>query len=401
MDRRNFLRAGVAGAITLRGARLWAAGPVESRLLIVMLRGAYDGASLLVPYTSDFYYRSRPTLAVPHPDSGDPSAAVALDADWALNAAVKDSLLPIYTTKQALFIPFSGSSDVSRSHFQAQDLMEMGQREGGALDYSSGYLNRLVEVLSEGGAKAGGISFTNNLTPVFKGRVSVPNIALRGNLRNNISPRQSELLASLYEGTKLSAVAAAGMETKKEVSDRLVNEMTEASRGAGAARGFENEARAIGKLMRAKPSYSVGFVDVGGWDTHVDQGAKQGALANNLAGLAQGLAGLAQELGPLWTSTVVVVMSEFGRTARENGNRGTDHGHGNTLWVLGGRVAGGRIAGRQVAVSESNLYQDRDLPVLNDYRALLAYVFARMYGLNAAAIERVLPGAAPGEYAFL
>src|SRR5262249_52502354 len=152
-------------------------------LLIVMLRGAYDGASLLVPYTSEFYYRSRPTLAVPRPGSGDPAAALELDSDWALNAAVKDSLLPLYTAKQALFVPFSGSSDVSRSHFQAQDLMEMGQRDGGALDYSSGYLNRLVEVM--GASAGGGISFTNNLTPVFKGRVAVPNISLRGNLRNN------------------------------------------------------------------------------------------------------------------------------------------------------------------------------------------------------------------------
>src|SRR5262252_480955 len=110
MDRRNFLRAGVAGALALRGARLWAAGPVESRLLVVMLRGAYDGMSLLDPYTSEFYYRSRPTLAVPRPRSDDPSTAVELDGDWALNAAVKDSLLPIYTSKQALFVPFSGSS---------------------------------------------------------------------------------------------------------------------------------------------------------------------------------------------------------------------------------------------------------------------------------------------------
>jgi uncharacterized protein (DUF1501 family) len=191
------------------------------------------------------------------------------------------------------------------------------------------------------------------------------------------------------------------METKKEVSERLMNEMTDSARGAAAPRGFESQARAIGKLMRAKPSYSVGFVDVGGWDTHVNQGPTQGTLANNLEGLAQGLYGFAQELGPLWTATVVVVMSEFGRTARENGNRGTDHGHGNTIWVLGGGISGGRIAGRQVAVSESNLYQDRDFPVLNDYRALLAYVFTRMYGLNGKELEGVLPGAAPGDYAFL
>jgi len=362
---------------------------------VVMLRGAYDGASLLVPHASDFYYRSRPGIAVPRPGSADPNAAIVLDSDWALNAAVKDSLLPLYRNGQAVLIPFSGSDDVSRSHFQAQDLMELGQGGSGALDYSSGYLNRLAEALA-GSQRAA--SFTNNLTPVFKGAVPVPNISLRGNMKINLPPRHSEMIASLYEGTRLSGMATAGMETKKRVSAELMNEMTESSRGAGAARAFGAQARAIAKLMRDNPAYSIGFVDVGGWDTHVDQGSSQGALATNLGGLCGGLSIFAREMGGLWRSTVVVVMSEFGRTFRENGSRGTDHGHGNTLWVLGGGISGGRIAGRQVAVSEANLFQNRDYPVLNDYRSVLAYLFARMYGLGSAALERVLPGAKADRY---
>jgi uncharacterized protein (DUF1501 family) len=150
--------------------------------------------------------------------------------------------------------------------------------------------------------------------------------------------------------------------------------------------------------MSAKPAFSIGFVDVGGWDTHVNQGATQGALATNLEGLTLGLAALAQEMGPLWPSTVVVVMSEFGRTARENGNRGTDHGHGNTLWVAGGGVAGGRVAGEQVPADERHLFQNRDFPVLNDYRSVLAHLFARMYGLDEARSDRVLPGAKAQNY---
>ncbi len=139
MKRRDFMRAGLVGGLALVNAKLWAA-PGDGKLLVVMLRGAYDGSSLLVPYASDFYYRSRPSIAVPRPSSGDPNAAIALDSDWALNAAVKDSLLPLYKNKQAVLIPFSGSDDLSRSHFQAQDLMELGQGGGGALDYSSGFL---------------------------------------------------------------------------------------------------------------------------------------------------------------------------------------------------------------------------------------------------------------------
>ncbi|HEY6242233.1 MAG TPA: DUF1501 domain-containing protein [Burkholderiales bacterium] len=398
MNRRNFVRTGFAGTLALAGAKLWAA-PGDAKLLVVMLRGAYDGASLLVPYSSDFYYRSRPGIAVPRPDSGDSNAAIALDSDWALNAAVKDSLLALYKNRQAVLIPFSGSEDLSRSHFQAQDLMELGQGAG-ALDYSSGYLNRLVEALS-GSSSPSAASFTNNLTPVFKGAVPVPNISLRGNMKNNLPPRQNEMIASLYEGTKLSDMATAGMETKKRVSAELMNEMTESSRGAGAARAFAAQTRAIAKLMRDRPAYSIGFADVGGWDTHVNQGSAQGALAANLTGLAGGLSVLAQEMGSQWRNTVVVVMSEFGRTFRENGNRGTDHGHGNTLWVLGGGISGGRIAGRQMAVSEASLFQNRDYQVLNDYRSVLAYLFARMYGLGGAALGRVLPGAKPDDYGFI
>jgi len=395
MRRRTFIRAGLAGGIALLNARLWAA-PADAKLLVVMLRGAYDGASLLVPYSSEFYYRSRPEIAVPRPGSG-PDAAVALDSDYALNAAVKESLHAMYAAKQAVFVPFSGSDDVSRSHFQAQDLMELGQGAGGALDYSSGYRNRLVEVLS-GKDSPRGVSFTNSLTPVFKGALPVPNISLRGNPKNALPPRQSEMIASLYQGTELASLATSGMETRKMVSEQLMNEMAESSRGAGAARAFEARARAIAKLMRDRSAYSIAFVDVGGWDTHVNQGSAQGALANNLAGLSRGLSAFAQEIGATWKSTVVVVLSEFGRTFRENGNRGTDHGHGNTLWVLGGGIAGGRITGRRVAVNESNLYQNRDTPVLNDYRSVLAHLFAGMYGLGDAALARVLPGANAGSY---
>src|SRR5260221_9899115 len=144
MKRRDFMRAAVPGALALLNAKVGAAAPGDTRLLVVMLRGAYDGASLLVPYSSEFYYRSRPGIAVPRPDSGGPDSGVALDADWALNAAVGDSLHAMYAAKQAVFIPFSGSEDQSRSPFQAPDLMELGQGAGGALDSSGDDLKPLL-----------------------------------------------------------------------------------------------------------------------------------------------------------------------------------------------------------------------------------------------------------------
>src|SRR5277367_2475408 len=137
----------------------------------------------------------------------------------------------------------------------------------------------------------------------------------------------------------------------------------------------------MGRLMR--DSYRIGFVDIGGWDTHVNEGAAQGALATNLASLGRGLQVFSQSLGTEWKNTVVVVLSEFGRTFRENGNRGTDHGHGTVYWVLGGAVNGGRIAGEQRRVDRSTLFQDRDFPVLNDYRAVLGGLFRTLWGLSA------------------
>ena len=144
-----------------------------------------------------------------------------------------------------------------------------------------------------------------------------------------------------------------------------------------------------------RDKFDIGFLDVGGWDTHVGEGGATGYLAGRLEELGRGLAAFAEEMGPTWHSTVVVVLSEFGRTFRENGNRGTDHGHGSVYWVLGGAVHGGRIGGEQALLTQATLFQNRDYPVLNEYRAVLAGLFARMYGLDVAKLDKVLPGTRP------
>ena len=169
--------------------------------------------------------------------------------------------------------------------------------------------------------------------------------------------------------------------------------MVAASRNAITAKGFEGEARRIARLMRER--YHLGFVDVGGWDTHVGQGAGSGYLANRLAELGKGLAAYADEMGPAWNDATVLVISEFGRTFKENGNRGTDHGHGSVYWVLGGSVRGGRVAGEQVAVAPGSLFQNRDYPVLNEYRNMMGGLFARLHGLSPAQVQQVFPGSMP------
>jgi uncharacterized protein (DUF1501 family) len=141
--------------------------------------------------------------------------------------------------------------------------------------------------------------------------------------------------------------------------------------------------------------FNLGFVDVGGWDTHVGQGGPVGYLAGRLEELGRGLAGFADAMGAAWSETVVIVISEFGRTFRENGNRGTDHGHGTVYWVLGGAIRGGRVVGEQVRVEQSTLFQDRDYPVLNEYRTMFGGLFARLYGLSAGQLDRVFAGVRP------
>jgi uncharacterized protein (DUF1501 family) len=203
----------------------------------------------------------------------------------------------------------------------------------------------------------------------------------------------------MYAGTRFEPLVNEGFELRKSVAEQVsamesggMNaEMLAANRNALSARGFEVEARRMGGLMRDR--FNLGFIDVGGWDTHVNQGGAQGQLANLLGNLGQGLSAFAQQMGPAWSHTVVAVISEFGRTFRENGTRGTDHGHGTAYWVLGGAVHGGRIAGEQVTVERKTLNQDRDWPVLNEYRGALSGLFARMYGLNASQLGRIFPGA--------
>ncbi len=390
MDRRQFLLALAATvpALTL-GGQVFAAPAGSPRFLLVFLRGGYDANNLLVPYSSDFYYESRKNIALARPTPGDPKSVRALDANWGLAPAVAASMGPLWDKRQLAFVPFAGTDDLSRSHFETQDNIEAGA-SGNSRDYGSGFMGRLSSVLR--GVPP--IAFTDALPLTFRGTGDVPNISLKGGDKAVFDDRQSKILADMYQGTTLQAAATDGLQLRQQVAKDLQTEMVAASRGAVNARGFAQQGQRMATLMRDR--FRLGFVDVGGWDTHVNQGGADGQLAGNLDNLGQGLAAFADGLGEAeWNNTVVVVVSEFGRTFRENGNKGTDHGHGTTYWVMGGKVNGGRIAGQQVAVDAKNLLQNRDYPVLNNYRDLLGGLMHRMYGLSEADLARVFPEAKP------
>jgi len=388
MDRRTALRHLAALPMAATSTRLWAAPADVPRLLFVFLRGGYDASNLLVPVSSQFYYDSRPNIAIARPGV-ELNTALSLDADWGLHPVLRDSIYPLFKAGQVAFIPFAGTDDLSRSHFETQDSIELGQGQTGTRNYRSGFLNRLASVL-QGGYP---ISFTEQLPIAMQGEVQVPNVALRNVVKPAIDGRQARIIAAMYEGTPLSRNVAEGFAVRDDVMRDMAGEMEAANRNAISAKGFELEARRIGKLMKDK--YRLGFVDVGGWDTHVGQGGATGYLASRFDELGRGLSAFSQEMGQDWRQTVVVVVSEFGRTFRENGNRGTDHGHGSVYWVLGGGINGGRVAGEQVSLTAKTLFQNRDYPVLNEYRAVLGGLFSRMYGLNANQISQVFSNVGP------
>jgi uncharacterized protein (DUF1501 family) len=414
LSRRDLLKLALAGAahplLPVRGivSQAFAApGAGGAKFLLVFLRGGYDAANVVIPVSSDFYYEVRPTIALPKPDRANPNAAISLARPneavrWGLHPALKDSMLPLWQKGHLAFVPFAGTEDLTRSHFETQDSIESGMPVSapGSVPhaYGSGFLNRLAAALDAGAAP---VAFTDGLPVVMSGDVIVPNVSLKGTGRAPFDDRQVELLSSMYAGTRFQPLISEGFDLRKTVAEQadmmakggMPGEMQAANRNALTAKGFELEARRMAGLMTDK--FNIGFIDVGGWDTHVNQGNAQGQLASLLTSLGQGLAGFAEQMGPAWNQTVVFVLSEFGRTFRENGTHGTDHGHGSVHWVLGGAVHGGRIAGEQIAVTAQTLNQNRDFPVLTEYRGLLGGIFKRMYMLDGSRIERVFPNTVP------
>ncbi|MBI3727230.1 MAG: DUF1501 domain-containing protein [Burkholderiales bacterium] len=391
MNRRDLLKALAllpSSAMLGLSSQVMAAPATQNRLLLVFLRGGYDASNLLVPTSSNFYYEARPNIAIARPGS-IPDAALALNADWGLHPALRDTIYPMFQQGEAAFIPFAGTDDLTRSHFETQDSIEMGQPLNGSRDFHSGFLNRLAKVLGNNG-KVSAMSFTDQLPLAMQGQARIANTALRNVSKANVDQRQRDLIMQMYADTSLSQAVKDGFTMRDEVAREMAEEMNSANRNAISTKGFELEAQRIAKLMRDK--YALGFIDVGGWDTHVNQGAATGTLAVKFEELGRGLAAYRTEMGDTWRNTTVVVISEFGRTFRENGKHGTDHGHGTVYWVLGGGIKGGQIAGEQISLEAGKLFQNRDYPVLNEYRAVLGGLFSRLYGLNAGQIEQVFAG---------
>jgi uncharacterized protein (DUF1501 family) len=404
MRRRDILRTTGAGAVLLQlGPHAWAAAtrPGDKRLVVIFLRGAIDGLSVLVPYSDRDYYAARPTIALERGNSG----VIALDRQFGLHPALAP-MMPLWQDGSLALVPASGSPDPTRSHFDAQLIMECG---GSGPVTRSGWLNRLLTTLPHPGEMPRGLSIGPALPHIMMGPAAIATIDMHSSGRPLPAddPNVAAPFDQLYDGTDaLSRAYREGRTARHEIAlataadSAMAQEQATANNGAPLAEQATQLARRLGRLLANEPRFQIAFIAIGGWDTHVHQGNAKGQLAARLGYLAEALTGLAAGLGDSYKSTVILVMSEFGRTLHENGDGGTDHGHGNVLWVLGGPVRGGRIYGAWPGLAPNRLYQTRDVSVTTDYRSIVGAVLEAHLGISSSSLARVLPRAPRGNAEF-
>jgi len=398
MNRRDFLALSTAAALIPLGDGAWAApGPPSlsggQRLIVVLLRGAVDGLNVVVPYGEEAYYAARPTIAIPKPGAPE-GAALALDEHFALNPALA-ALMPLWQAGQLAFIHAAGSPDPTRSHFDAQLFTENGTP--GRRVTADGWMNRLLAALpGASGQATAAVAIGPTLPQILKGRLPVANLPLDPAAANKLAidrPEVAQAFDRLYSANDpLGRAYRQGRAARAELVAGLDAEQQMADNGAPLPNTYPAQAARLAGLIARDRNIRLAFAGLGGWDTHVRQGGHTGQLANRLRPLGEGLAALAQGLGGEWADTVVVVLSEFGRTVHENGDAGTDHGHGNVVWVLGGKVRGGRIYGDWPGLAPAALYEGRDLAVTTDYRAALAAVITRHLRIPDRALNEIFPG---------
>jgi uncharacterized protein (DUF1501 family) len=399
MQRRSFLKSmALSGAaVTALGHDAWAASaaagtnPEARKLIVVMLRGAVDGLNVVAPYTDPNYARLRPTIALARP--GAENGAIDLDGRFGLHPALAP-LLPLWHKRQLAFVHASGSPDQTRSHFDAQDYLESGTP--GRKATQDGWLNRLVATLPGAQTPTRAVSIGAVLPRILAGRINSTMIATgpAGTRADPLDrPNVGAAFDKLYtDNPQFARAYQDGRSAHREVMGAVdTREMQAADGGAPLPNGFPADATRLARLMRRDPNIQVAFFGLGGWDTHANQGAGTGQLANRLAPLGQGLAQLATELGPMIDDTAIVVMSEFGRTAAENGNGGTDHGHGNVMWLMGGALAGGKVYGEWHGMEPGQLHEGRDLPVNTDFRQVLSQVLQHHLQRDEKSLAAIFP----------
>jgi len=384
LSRRIFLRNSALAMVGVGAAPLWlqraalakdAPGRRNKVLVAIFQRGAADGLNIVIPHGEQRYYDLRPTISVPRPNAAVPAdSAIDLDGFFGLHPSLA-SLKPLWDRQELAIVHATGSPDPTRSHFDAQDYMESGTP--GLKATPDGWLNRALPPVTGKPSPVRAVS----LGPVLARTLKGSNSAVAVENLNNFTVRDaaaSKVLESMYGSSQDQILGGTGRETFDAVTLLQSMQKTPYQPAAGAnyPRGrFGDSMRQIAQLIKADVGVEVAFADLGGWDHHVNETgprASVGQLANRLDEFGASLSAFYRDLGDRMEDVVVVTMSEFGRTAKENGNRGTDHGHANAMFVMGGPVKGGKVYGKWPGLAPEQLYEERDLALTTDFRDILS-----------------------------
>lgn len=398
--RRVFLKASGRAAFAFGatpGILLRPAGAAESEngpaLVVVFQRGACDGLNTIVPWGESAYYEARRTIAIPPPRGSSKETALDLDGFFGLHPAL-EPLLPMWKDGTLAAVHAIGSPDPTRSHFDAQDYMESGTPGRKATE--DGWMNRHLQAVSDREEAAlRAVSLTATLPRILQGSASAVAMSdiRRFGLRNGTSTAVARGFEDMYAAAVQDTLRGTGEIAFDAMGAVRRVEATPVAPGSGVRypRGpLGQSLRQIARLIKSGAGVELAFAETGNWDHHAAEGGVTGQLANRLRELGGALSAFQQDLGRRMSNVVLVTLTEFGRTVRENGNRGTDHGHGSISLVMGGPVRGGRVYGRWPGLGRGDLYQERDLAVTTDFRALMAELLVRHVGCPN--LESVFPG---------
>ena len=395
LTRRVFLRGSAVVVAGVGAAPGWLARAAESPggkkkiLVAIFQRGAADGLNIVVPFAEKRYYAMRPNIGVALP--GTPNGAIDLDGRFGLNPALQP-LKPFWDKQQLAIVEATGSPDPSRSHFDAQDYMESGTP---GRTTSDGWLNRALPLAGPKTSPLRAIAMGSQLPRTLRGDRAA--IAVSDNQQFQMGSQDTaSILESMYASTSDERLgrtgndAFAAMKMIRTVNQQPYNPASGAQYGQGGELG--RNLQQVARLIKADVGVEAAFAEVGGWDHHENESNQ---LSNLLRQFGSALAAFYQDMGDRMEDIVLVTMSEFGRTAEENGNAGTDHGHGDVMMVLGGRVAGGKVYGKWPGLEREQLNEGRDLAVTTDFRAVLSELVSGQ--LDQKDLTRVFPGYKVGE----
>ena len=399
ISRRAFVRDGALALVSLGFAPRFLARTVEAAttaarkkvLVAIFQRGAVDGLNLVVPFGERDYYASRPGIAVPRP--GADGGALDLDGFFGLHPRLAP-LVSIFQAGHLAIVHAVGSPDNTRSHFDAQDYMESATP--GVKSTRDGWLNRYLQTSPTEASNFRAVSISAQLPRTLQGQapaLAIGQLAQFGLRPGKTGAGTEQALASEYAQAADQVLNATGREAFDAVRQLRSANPQQYQPAAGVEyprAAFGDAMKQVAQLIKADVGLQVAFAEIGGWDTHVNQGAATGQLANRLDEFGRSLAAFHADLGDHMSDVVVLTLSEFGRTVQQNGTGGTDHGHGNVMLVMGGAVRGGRVGGRWPGLAPEQRYEGRDLAVTTDFRDVFAEVVTRHFGVADA--SSIFPG---------